>query len=53
LKELTRGKRVGHEDLITFINGLDLSADAKQRLIALRPGTYTGLAAELTKRFRL
>ncbi|MCX6485467.1 MAG: adenylosuccinate lyase [Rhodoluna sp.] len=52
LKELTRGKRVGHEDLITFINGLDISADAKQRLIALRPGTYTGLAAELTKRFR-
>jgi adenylosuccinate lyase len=53
LKDLTRGKRVGHEDLITFINGLDISKEAKQRLIALRPGTYTGLAAELTKRFRL
>lgn len=52
LKDLTRGKRIGHEDLITFINGLDISAEAKQRLIALRPNTYTGLASELTKRFR-
>ena len=52
LKDLTRGKRIGHDDLIAFINGLDISAEAKQRLIALRPGTYTGLAAELTKQFR-
>jgi len=52
LKDLTRGKRIGHDDLIAFINGLDISKDAKQRLIALRPNTYTGLAAELTKRFR-
>jgi adenylosuccinate lyase len=52
LKDLTRGKRIGHEDLIAFINGLDISKEAKQRLIALRPNTYTGLAAELTKRFR-
>jgi adenylosuccinate lyase len=52
LKDLTRGKRIGHEDLIAFINGLDISQEAKQRLIALRPNSYTGLAAELTKRFR-
>jgi adenylosuccinate lyase len=52
LKELTRGKRIGHDDLIQFINGLDISSEAKQRLIALRPGNYTGLAAELTRRFR-
>jgi len=52
LKDLTRGKRIGHDDLIAFINGLDISKEAKQRLIALRPGNYTGLAAELTKRFR-
>jgi len=52
LKELTRGKRIGHEDLIAFINGLDISSEAKQRLIALRPSTYTGLATELTKQFR-
>ncbi|MFM5952640.1 MAG: adenylosuccinate lyase [Micrococcales bacterium] len=52
LKDLTRGKRIGHDDLIAFINGLDVSSEAKQRLIALRPSTYTGLAAELTKQFR-
>ena len=52
LKDLTRGKRIGHDDLIAFINGLDISSEAKQRLIALRPSTYTGLAAELTKQFR-
>jgi hypothetical protein len=38
--------------LIEFINGLAISAEAKARLIALRPNTYTGLASELTKRFR-
>ena len=52
LKDLTRGKRIGHDDLIAFINGLDISGEAKQRLIALRPSSYTGLAAELTKKFR-
>ena len=52
LKDLTRGKRIGHDDLIEFINGLDISVEAKARLIALRPNTYTGLASELTKRFR-
>jgi adenylosuccinate lyase len=52
LKDLTRGKRIGQDDLIAFVNGLDISTEAKQRLIALRPGTYTGLASELTSNFR-
>jgi adenylosuccinate lyase len=51
LKELTRGKRIGHAELIEFIQGLDISAEAKDRLIALRPSTYTGLASELAERF--
>ena len=51
LKELTRGKRIGHQELIEFVNGLDISQEAKDRLIALRPNTYTGLAAELARRF--
>ena len=51
LKELTRGKRIGHEELIEFVSGLDISQEAKERLIALRPNTYTGLAAELATRF--
>ena len=51
LKELTRGKRIGHEELIEFVQGLDISSEAKDRLIALRPSTYTGLASELAERF--
>ena len=51
LKELTRGKRIGHEELIEFIQGLDISDDAKNRLIALRPNTYVGLAQNLAERF--
>jgi len=49
LKELTRGRRIGGEDLRAFINGLDISQDAKDRLILLRPNTYTGLASDLVK----
>jgi adenylosuccinate lyase len=33
----------------TFIEGLDLPADAKQRLLDLTPGGYIGLAAPLAK----
>ncbi len=51
LKDLTRGKRIGHQELIEFVTGLDISQEAKDRLIALRPNTYTGLAAELATRF--
>ena len=51
LKELTRGKRIGHEELIAFIESLDLSDEVKARLIALKPNTYTGLAQALAERF--
>jgi adenylosuccinate lyase len=51
LKELTRGKRIGHEELIAFIESLDLSDVVKARLIALKPNTYTGLAQALAERF--
>ena len=44
LKELTRGKRITGDDLRAFVDGLDIGADAKSRLLALAPGTYTGLA---------
>jgi adenylosuccinate lyase len=50
LKELTRGKRIGGEDLITFVNGLDLQQEAKDRLLALKPQTYVGVAATLAER---
>ncbi len=49
LKELTRGRRVGAEDLAEFVRGLDIGEDAKQRLLALTPGGYTGLAEQLVE----
>ncbi len=49
LKALTRGHGIDAEAMRTFINSLDLPADAKQRLLDLTPGSYTGLAAELGK----
>ena len=50
LKELTRGKRIGEEDLLVFIQGLELPEDTKSRLMTMKPQTYVGLAQELTKR---
>jgi adenylosuccinate lyase len=47
LKELTRGKRITRDELVAFVDGLDIGADAKARLRELTPATYTGLAAEL------
>ena len=49
LKELTRGKRVGQAELVEFIDGLDIGADAKARLRELTPATYAGLASELVE----
>lgn len=49
LKDLTRGKGITQEALTDFITKLDLPADAKQRLLALTPRNYVGLAAALAK----
>jgi adenylosuccinate lyase len=49
LKELTRGKRVDREGLAEFIGTLDIGDDAKARLLALTPGSYTGLASQLVE----
>ena len=50
LKELTRGRRVNAADLAEFIRGLDIGEEARTRLLALTPATYTGLAMELVDR---
>lgn len=50
LKELTRGKRVGATELAEFVNGLEIGDEAKARLLALTPATYTGIASELVDR---
>jgi adenylosuccinate lyase len=50
LKALTRGKRLGRNELAAFVKTLRIPADAKKRLLALTPAAYTGLAAALAKR---
>jgi adenylosuccinate lyase len=50
LKELTRGKKVGAAELAAFVSALDLEDDAKNRLLALTPAGYTGLASALVDR---
>ena len=45
LKELTRGQRVTRERLADFIDALEIPAEAKQRLKALTPASYTGNAS--------
>ena len=52
LKELTRGKRLTSEDMISFINDLEIGAEAKDRLLKLKPHTYVGLAEQLAKRIQ-
>lgn len=47
LKELTRGKRVDDEQMAAFIQSLEISDDAKDRLLLLKPQNYVGLAGEL------
>lgn len=49
LKALTRGTEITREDIQRFVEALDLPTADKQRLLALTPATYTGLAAELTE----
>jgi adenylosuccinate lyase len=49
LKELTRGRRVDGPGMREFIAGLGLPDDVARRLLALEPGSYTGLAAQLVR----
>nr|WP_235502380.1 adenylosuccinate lyase [Angustibacter sp. Root456] len=47
LKELTRGQRVDGPRLREFVRGLGLPDDVRERLEALTPAGYTGLASRL------
>ncbi len=49
LKALTRGHGIDATSMRAFIAGLDLPADAKERLLAMTPASYTGLAEQLAK----
>ena len=47
LKDLTRGQRVRGPEIAEFVSGLGLPDDVRERLLALTPATYVGVAAEL------
>jgi adenylosuccinate lyase len=47
LKELTRGRRVGGDEVREFVRGRGLPADVEARFVALTPQTYTALASRL------
>ena len=47
LKELTRGKRVDGDAMREFITLLGLPEKERERLLALTPATYVGLASSL------
>ncbi len=49
LKALTRGQGITAASMRAFVEGLELPAEDKQRLLAMTPGSYTGLAETLAK----
>ncbi len=49
LKALTRGHGITESSMREFIQSLDLPDADKQRLLALTPATYTGLAEQLAR----
>jgi adenylosuccinate lyase len=51
IRDLSRGKHLTAEHLTVFIQQLTIPEDAKQRLLALTPEKYTGLASALVKAF--
>ncbi len=50
LKALTRGKGITREALQEFVQGLAIPEAERQRLLAMTPQSYTGLAEQLAKR---
>ena len=51
LKALTRGQRITPDALVAFIDTLPIPVAARDELRAMTPATYTGLAAQLARRY--
>ena len=48
LKDLTRGQdKITKETIQQFVEGLELSADDKQRLLDMSPASYVGMAGQI------
>ena len=52
LKALTRGQAMTQSVIQDFVKTLDLPAEARDALLALTPGTYTGNASAQAKKLR-
>ncbi|MGH1359043.1 MAG: adenylosuccinate lyase [Burkholderiaceae bacterium] len=50
LKAFTRGKAITREDLIALVDSLEIPAAERDRLKAMTPASYTGLAAGLARK---
>jgi hypothetical protein len=50
LRAASRGRSLALSELHAWVEALDLPADIKRRLVALRPSDYVGLAAVLARR---
>ncbi len=51
LRNLTRGRRVAGPEVREFVEGLGLPQDVKERLLALTPAAYVGLAERLVDEY--
>jgi adenylosuccinate lyase len=49
LKELTRGKAITAETIRSFIQGLEIDAADKKRLLAMTPANYIGRAVQIAE----
>ena len=49
LKRLTRGKKIGRDEIREFVQGLNLPAAEKERLMQMTPASYTGNATQQAK----
>ncbi len=52
MKALSRGKKITQDDLHSFINGLDIPDEDKNRLLALTPMDYVGQACVLIEHIK-
>ena len=53
LKKFTRGQPMTRELIQGFVAALDLPEDDKARLLAMTPGSYTGIGAQLAAKIKI
>ena len=49
MKQFTRGKDVTYEQILNFIQKLDIPQDEKEKLLKLKPGDYIGESIQIVE----